>query len=758
MEAVKTRARIADRSVAALAIRYIIYGLVMCVLWYAKIYTVTPFASGFYLATVLMGECGWVLAPLYFLSAVLFNREFGFLVGVGVTAVVALAAAVIFKWRKIELNIGIQLMLGMVSRAGFAAMQFPTLGMLAVVLEIVFCLVFMYVVHCALVFTMRFERAGTPLDTELSTLAIVLTLVCQGLSAIPFFGVKLHFVVGFFLVCSVTHVLGKGGGVITSVCVGLGSALNGFEVTELAFFAFISAVFVIFHGVPRVLGLFPPLVAAVLFELYFNVDYSALVFDLASVAAGGAVYAAIPGKWLSRVSERFTFPSPKSVARELVYGGREECARELRRVSEIFDRMSISLRAGLVGHASEADRLSELLTTSVCDACNQCTSRESAALAVRDLVQLSLTGEPVGAMEVPYFLNVSCPHAARLFTTAEREAARITFNRQKTDEDNAFRTGLADELAGVRDIISKTERELIVKSGCDENKERLIKEELAYRGMAVVEAVTDISAVTRVSVILRRDDADEQAVCETVSKVMGGTYTIERSNPTLREGYLALTLIERPELDAVFAVAGASKSRNATGDTHSFTRISPTRFMMALCDGMGSGRAAGRLSERAIDLVECFYRAGFDSGFILENVNRFLVNDFGEGFAAFDILVCDLKEKTRTVIKLGSPASYVKSTGGVAKLEGSALPLGAISELSPYVYTADLVSGEVILFVSDGVSDLFEGDELAYFIGGQSSLNVKTLCENVLARAKQAIKDEQKDDMTVVGVRISSRI
>lgn len=52
---------------------------------------------------------------------------------------------------------------------------------------------------------------------------------------------------------------------------GDGGALFSFDVTHLALFTFIAAVFVMFTGAVRILAVLSAVMAAVVFFLYFNV-------------------------------------------------------------------------------------------------------------------------------------------------------------------------------------------------------------------------------------------------------------------------------------------------------------------------------------------------------------------------------------------------------------------------------------------------------------------------------------------------------
>jgi hypothetical protein len=129
-----------------------------------------------------------------------------------------------------------------------------------------------------------------------------------------------------------------------------------------------------------------------------------------------------------------------------------------------------------------------------------------------------------------------------------------------------------------------------------------------------------------------------------------------------RPGYSVMHLKPAPKYDVIFGAAGCAKTgKEISGDTHSLTRISDERFLLALCDGMGSGEAAEKTSSMAISMVENFYRAGFDSETILSGVNRLLNVGGEDNFAALDICAVDLCKGVCDFIKLGAPEGYLKN-------------------------------------------------------------------------------------------------
>ena len=139
----------------------------------------------------------------------------------------------------------------------------------------------------------------------------------------------------------------------------------------------------------------------------------------------------------------------------------------------------------------------------------------------------------------------------------------------------------------------------------------------------------------------------------------------------------------KPNFNVALDLQTESSRKRSVGDTHSFIKISKDKFLLALCDGMGSGVQAEKTSNISISLVENFYKAGFDNDIILSSVNRLLVCANEEAFTAVDIAVINLEKGLCDFIKLGSPTSVVKCNGIVQFIAGGSLPLGVLEEMKP---------------------------------------------------------------------------
>ena len=60
----------------------------------------------------------------------------------------------------------------------------------------------------------------------------------------------------------------------------------------------------------------------------------------------------------------------------------------------------------------------------------------------------------------------------------------------------------------------------------------------------------------------------------------------------------------------------------------------------------------------------------------------------------------------------------------------------------------------MLILVTDGVGDCFDGDELPQFINGLAPLNPEKTATEILERALKISGDVPRDDMTVVAFRL----
>lgn len=192
------------------------------------------------------------------------------------------------------------------------------------------------------------------------------------------------------------------------------------------------------------------------------------------------------------------------------------------------------------------------------------------------------------------------------------------------------------------------------------------------------------------------------------------------------------------------------------GDVILVRRMSKNRVLFAVGDGMGSGKNANDLSERAVKTIENFFEAGFSEEVVMEVSNKILTRHAtGDGFSAVDIMVLNLNTGAVNFIKLGATFTVIKSGDEPEIIEGNALPMGVVENVQPFVTRRVLSENDVAVLLSDGVTDVTTGGEIAEILDEERRINPEVLSSKIL---DAAVKNGASDDATVLTVKIFSRI
>ena len=241
-----------------------------------------------------------------------------------------------------------------------------------------------------------------------------------------------------------------------------------------------------------------------------------------------------------------------------------------------------------------------------------------------------------------------------------------------------------------------------------------------------------------------------------VTKACGCPMKIDEVTPSEKNGWQITTLNRANKYDMAFGLASTKKDGSiASGDSHSLLRLGTNKYLIALCDGMGSGERAQSQSAMTIGLIENFYRAGFDNEMVLSSVNKLLSINSQESYSTLDIGIIDLDTASLDLIKVGSPFGIIRRSDRIDIVEGGALPIGVLEQTSAKYYRTTIATTDFIVMMTDGVTDAFESaDEFTDFLSTLETLNPQTLAEQILTEAIKRNQSSAKDDMTVLVSRM----
>lgn len=623
----------------------------------------------------------------------------------------------------------------------------------------VFCAVSFYAIKCVFVRGLKYR-----LDTdEKICLAVFAVCLSAGLAGINPWGVPLLRFAGGFAVLMSLYVFGGYTCMMTAVLTGAGGAFGTGTLTDIAVFALWGVAACSFRRVRPLCAFSVPLIDLIV--KYVFVGQTISVQGTAALVAGCVVFLLVPKSAVAAWHDKFGRGGESYAARSIVSRAKNNISRKLYDLSEVFFEMKLGFQGmvkGVLPREQAKVMLAKEVSETVCKDCAERTAcwrvnMEKTEKAFINMTDGALDRGKATVLDLPNAMTQKCKRLPAVLSGVNQAVERYkNYYTVATNNDNS-RLLIGEQLGGVANIMKNLSEQAKESSSFDREKEAALFEELTRGGVLIKEAVVasgkDGFCVT---VVVESDAGKTKPVGGMVSRVCGVRMMLTETLATRSKNWVVMTFLPAPRFDVVFGFSAAKKSGSEiSGDTHTFLRIDEHRFLIGLCDGMGSGVSAEKASGTAISLIENFYKAGFDNETILTNVNRLLTLSQDETFTAVDIAVVDLGAGICDFIKIGAPCGFVKSGGNVEIISAGSLPLGVLEEMKPCVTKKALADGDIIVMASDGVTDAFVTKErMAAEIDETVFKTPQETADILLKAAVDACGGETKDDMTVIVAKI----
>lgn len=199
--------------------------------------------------------------------------------------------------------------------------------------------------------------------------------------------------------------------------------------------------------------------------------------------------------------------------------------------------------------------------------------------------------------------------------------------------------------------------------------------------------------------------------------------------------------------------------RPDNGDAVLVRHLSGGRVLVALSDGMGHGAEAREESKKTLELLSLCMETGYTRSQAMTAVNGSMLSATGgEQFATVDLCMIDLWTGHAAINKLGACASVLVQGQKIRIIEGEALPLGIIEHVVPMEHTFQMGENDLLLLMSDGVTDAFSTEEqiLSVIRRGYDD-TPQHIADALLQEALIQQDGLPADDMTVLCVRVQQR-
>ena len=225
----------------------------------------------------------------------------------------------------------------------------------------------------------------------------------------------------------------------------------------------------------------------------------------------------------------------------------------------------------------------------------------------------------------------------------------------------------------------------------------------------------------------------------------------------------SIAFLSDNKYNIVIGTSQATKNKSEiSGDNTLKIRLRDGKYLIAISDGMGSGKEASNSSKTAIDMLERLLKSGFNKDESIELINTTILNTNSEVFATLDIAIIDLYKGNIEFIKNGAAPTYIKNKKKVQLIKSLSLPAGLIDNISLTTYDKDIENNDIIVMCSDGVIDSnveYKNKELwlKYLLEDLETENTQKIADLVLSEAIDNNYGIAKDDMSLIVCRFNKK-
>ena len=516
----------------------------------------------------------------------------------------------------------------------------------------------------------------------------------------------------------------------------------------------------------RYLSAFALVISDYLIQVIFGLYTAYFNFHLPFILAGIVIFCLVPTKPLKALKEKLYSFRERQLVRQSINRNRLMLSNRLYELSGVFTEMANAFtlfkKSRLTEDTAKKTIASQVVST-VCKNCpdyDKCQNyKKKKADDLNKLIDIGFAKGKLSLIDIPKDMCDNCIHPNNVLFAVNKLLADYRSYIIDDINTNSGRELIADEARGISEVLKGLALESGTTLKYQSRLERMLSDDLFKSGFNVSELlIFGEEDLITVGLIVTMKEFSINEIQSVVTKPLGQEMCLyEKADLSDEKCYLSFK--KSAPFDAVFGLACATKDNSEkSGDTHAVTRISEDKFLVALSDGMGSGSMAESVSSASLSLIESFYKAGLSSNLILGTVNKLLAINTEESFTALDVSVVDLKNCSADFIKYGSPYGFIIGDQGIRIVEGNTLPLGILDELKPSVCHSALSDGDMLLLITDGISDAFgsSGDVIEY-LRSVPAKNPQTLAEDILNFAVKLNGGARKDDMTALAVRVYKR-
>ena len=613
---------------------------------------------------------------------------------------------------------------------------------------------------------------------EMISLAITAGLMLAGFGDYTFLGLSPRNIFCTLLILLFSYKCGAGVGASAGVAIGLTVSMSTTAAPlAIGSYAFCGLLAGVFRGLGRIgAGLGFVLGNAVL-TIYMNGSQEVLVY-LKEILVSLGIFMLVPQKLIEIATEPFNrelevYSDKRGYTRrvrDITVDKLDKFSRAFKELSKTFSEIS---ETKVAANKQDISVLFDRVADRVCKDCSLCLycwdrNFYSTYQVMFNIVETLEEKGFIEQCDIPHHFIDKCERLNEFVDAVNNVYEIFRVDMIWKSRIGESRGLISQQFDGLSKVISGLAEEINVEVTFYGDLEDEIFQKLIAAGLRPREVVVFRNKNGKFEVSILHKGCGGSRMCvshieKLVSEAMNKKMTrgTDEYCTQMRDGNCLIKFTEVETLRITTGVARLSKYESSvSGDSYTFLNNGKGKYVIALSDGMGSGQKAAAQSKASVGLLENFMESGFDKDMALKLINSVLVLKSGDdSFSTMDVSIIDLYNGDVEFIKTGAAPTFVKRGERVETIRSASLPAGILSNIETELVHKKAESGDLIIMVTDGITDSFNGNEpgdkeVARYLQDISGSNPQQIAEGILKKAYEAYGSKPGDDMTVLVAKV----
>jgi stage II sporulation protein E len=570
----------------------------------------------------------------------------------------------------------------------------------------------------------------------------------------------------YFIILYFTYKYGVGQGAITGAVCGFALSLRGVPVSEIGMLTMMGIIPAIFREMGRLPTASIYLISAALMGMA-NHTMQFTIKEIGALISAVIFFLLLPRSFINRVDTAGETGRQEQLA--AAQNLKKIAKTKMKIFSESFLKLSKTLDTiteRQVGFKQpEINKIFEDISEKLCKNCNNCNKcwENSFQQTYQAACALFETAEKKGIVnkgDVPIHFLEDCICADQFVAETNRGFELAKLNRMWRNRIMESREVISDQLKEVSSVIQDITGDIYAAVEVTRQEEEKVAKRLRAEYIHVKEITIFERGDKRKEVILNAACHGSRCItakeaASIITDALGVKIKVsEASKSVISKDYENFMFVEDTKFKTLFGVARSMKE-TVSGDNFSVINLETGEAMLALSDGMGTGKEAGDESEMVMSLLEQMIESGFKAETAIKLINSSLVlKSDRQSFSTIDMSIINLFTGMCEFIKLGAAATFIKRENWVETISSTTLPIGMFGNVDYDSVTKKLYEGDVVIMVTDGVLDSIREEDkeaaMERLIMEIKSKNPQEMANRILDKALSLSNYQPMDDMTVI--------